>query len=112
MDETVIAQMARRLRQELGSLSAERALSADDRATVALDQQSVGRLSRMDAMQRQAMAAAQARRLTARRRRIEAALARIESEEFGWCTGCGEAISLARLELDPTVATCFDCASG
>ncbi|MDT8345901.1 MAG: TraR/DksA family transcriptional regulator, partial [Thermohalobaculum sp.] len=77
------------LRAEL--TAAERATEAD-RAPVALDQQSVGRLSRIDAMQVQAMAQEQSRRRAAQVRRIDAALARIASGDYGWCLGCGEAI--------------------
>ena len=110
MDESVIRGYEARLRSELASLDAEGALGAENRATVTLDQQSVGRLSRMDALQRQAMAAAQSRRLDSRRGRIEAALARIRDGEFGACVECGEDIAAARLDIDPTVATCVECA--
>ena len=85
--------------------------SADARAPVELDQQSVGRLSRMDAMQVQAMARAQSRRRAAERRRIDAALERWEEGEFGYCVECGEEIAEKRLELDPATPLCIDCAS-
>lgn len=110
MDEAAIRGHEARLRAELAVLEAEGDLGAEDRATVMLDQQSVGRLSRMDAMQRQAMAAARARRLEARRGRIAATLARIREDEFGYCVECGDEIAPARLDQDPTVATCIDCA--
>ncbi|MBN2906146.1 MAG: TraR/DksA C4-type zinc finger protein [Rhodobacteraceae bacterium] len=94
----------------LRDLAAGRDLGADATHTVTLDQQSVGRLSRMDALQQQAMAkATQARRGTAERR-ITAALARIAEGEFGICTECGEEIAARRLDLDPTVPTCITCA--
>src|SRR3546814_6110356 len=54
-----------------------------DRAPVALDQESVGRLSRIDAMQVQAMALAQQRRRQSERNAIDAALLRIDEDEFG-----------------------------
>lgn len=75
-----------------------------------LDQQSVGRLSRMDAMQQQAMAAAQDTRRRGRLAAIEAALKRLEQGEFGWCAECGEFIGLSRLDLDPVLMRCIDCA--
>ena len=86
--------------------------TAEHRAPVALDQTSVGRLSRMDAMQQQAMAAAQSRRRSAMRQRIDAALKRIKEDEFGWCQNCGEAIAPRRLELDPTVSALRDLCRG
>lgn len=85
-------------------------LAAADRAPVTLDQESVGRLSRIDAMQMQAMALAQARRRLAERAAIDAALARIEAGEYGYCVRCGEKIAPARLEHNPTVTKCIGCA--
>jgi len=73
---------------------------------VELDQTSVGRLSRMDALQSQAMAQAGQRRRRVDLQRIEAALERIEEDEYGYCTQCGELIPEARLLLDPAAATC------
>lgn len=99
-----------RLHQEILSLKAADARTDSDRAPVELDQTSVGRLRRMDAMQQQAMAAAQARRRAARLQALEATLRRIEGDEFGWCDECGEPIPLGRLEIDPTATRCVACA--
>lgn len=85
--------------------------TAEHRKPVELDQQSVGRLSRMDAMQQQAMAAAVDARRGGRIRALEAALQRIEGDEFGWCSVCGEFIGDKRLELDPTILRCRACAT-
>lgn len=92
------------------ALIAEDRLSAADRAPVTLDQESVGRLSRIDAMQVQAMALAQARRRQAERAAIDAALRRIDEGEFGFCRKCGDEIAAARLEHNPSVTTCIECA--
>lgn len=51
----------------LGELDAKDAANSDSRDTVELQQDSVGRLSRMDAIQQQAMAQATARRRVAER---------------------------------------------
>jgi len=80
-------------------------------AIVELDQSKVGRLSRMDAMQAQAMAQASDQRRDATLRGIAAALKRIDDGEFGICQTCDERINLKRLEFDPTVLLCIDCAS-
>ena len=80
------------------------------RGPVELDQQSVGRLSRMDAMQQQEMAQAEARRRTSDLARIEIALNRLTEGEYGWCAECGEPIAIARLEIDPAAPLCVDCA--
>ncbi len=80
------------------------------RAPVELDQQSVGRLSRMDAMQQQEMAQAEARRRKNDIIRIDAALKRIDEGEYGWCASCGEPIAPKRLEIDPMAHLCIGCA--
>jgi len=101
-----------RIEAELAELVAASEASVADRGPVALDQQSVGRLSRMDAMQGQAMAQEAERRRQARVAALRAALARMESGEFGECAECGEPIALKRLEIDPTVVVCVACAKG
>lgn len=86
-------------------------VTAAGRATVVLDQTAVGRLSRMDALQNQAMQLETERRREVEIRRIDAALKRIEDDKFGYCTSCGEAIEKKRLEMDPSTPLCVDCAS-
>ncbi|NIP39016.1 MAG: TraR/DksA family transcriptional regulator [Candidatus Dadabacteria bacterium] len=78
--------------------------------TVELDQSKVGRLSRMDAMQSQAMAVESNRRREIRIQRIDSAMKRIEEDDFGYCTHCGLEINPKRLEFDPAVLLCIDCA--
>ena len=80
-------------------------------STVELDQSRVGRLSRMDAMQAQAMAQASSQRRRQLLREIGAALQRIDDDEYGDCRECGEAINPKRLDVDPTALLCIDCAS-
>jgi DnaK suppressor protein len=94
-------------RDELMALSE---ISAQSRQAVTLDQQSVGRLSRMDALQSQAMAQANERHRRAELSRIEAALRRIDEDEYGYCLKCGEEIAAKRLEADPAASFCVDCA--
>jgi len=110
MDERRIAGFRTRLQAMLDEVATGAALGEEDTRTVDLDQQSVGRLSRMDALQRQAMAKAQQARRAGLERRIRAALARIDEGEFGYCAECGDDIAARRLDLDPTVATCINCA--
>ena len=79
--------------------------------TVKLDQTSVGRLSRMDAMQSQAMLQEAARRREQLLRDISAALRKIDSGEYGFCEECGEEIAEKRLQFNPVVLYCIDCSS-
>lgn len=108
-DDDMTAREAQ-LRTRLAELDALEATNEADRAVVVLDQQSVGRLSRMDALQNQAMAQETQRRRAQERKRIAAALERIAEDEYGWCGSCGEAIPAKRLDIDPTAAVCAGCA--
>ena len=97
-----------RLRADLEAVAATGDESA---AVVELDQSKVGRLSRMDAMQAQAMAQASVQRREQMLRNITAALERIERDEYGDCQSCDEPIDPKRLEFDPAATLCIDCAS-
>ena len=84
--------------------------AADSAAPVELDQQVQGRLSRMDAIQGQAMAQATIERRRIEIAQIDAAFARMDEGEFGYCVECGDNIAAKRLELSPAIARCVDCA--
>ena len=106
-DPTVARQRLNALKRELTDLSA---VSSEDRSVVELDQQGVGRLSRMDALQRQAIAQATERQRVQRLQRIEAAYRRLADGEYGICEECGDEIPDKRLAFDPTVHLCVNCA--
>ena len=78
---------------------------------VTLDQSSVGRLSRMDAMQAQAMSLETKKRRELELIRIKSALLRIENDEFGYCLRCDELISEKRLSIEPAATLCIECAN-
>lgn len=107
VDSKIARQRLVSLKNELEAL---RVLSEDARATVTLDQQSVGRLSRMDALQGQAMAQASERQRMAELAKINAALKRLDGDEYGECLECGEEIPEKRLDIDPAAALCVKCA--
>ena len=85
--------------------------ATESAAPVRLDQQVQGRLSRMDAMQGQAMAQATIERRRIEIAQIDAAFKRMEKDEFGYCVECGEDIAPKRLELSPAIARCVECAN-
>lgn len=95
------------MRTQLEALSTS---SEEMRAPVELDQTSVGRLSRMDAMQQQAMAQATERKRATDLVRIEMAERRIVDDEYGFCEDCGDEIPDRRLEIDPMAERCVNCA--
>jgi len=75
-----------------------------------LDQSRVGRLSRMDAMQQQAMTQAAAGLTAMEEQRIRTALDRLACGEYGYCIICEEEIAEGRLQVDPSFLTCIACA--
>ena len=79
--------------------------------TVELDQARLGRLSRMDALQSQAMSQETNRRRGVELKKIAAALVRLQEGEYGYCITCGEQIAIKRLEVDPAAPLCIDCAN-
>lgn len=106
-EQETFRQLLLKLREDLLSTSEVRDEAS---GTVHLDQQSVGRLSRMDALQSQAMAKAGKQRAEHQLRLTQAALLRIDNDEYGECMECGEPINPRRLEVDPTSLCCIDCA--
>jgi len=107
IDEKALKQQLIDRKEEL-----ERLVTAhhDDTRPVVLDQTTVGRLSRMDEIQNQAMSVEMERRRIGETHRIDAALARMEENEFGYCMSCGDEIEKKRLELDPAIPSCVGCA--
>lgn len=100
--KSILLELQRNLQEE----------STDSKAAqcpVELDQQSVGRLSRMDAIQGQQMAQASERRRQQRLRDIQVALNRIEQDDFGYCEECGDEIAEKRMQFDPTIRYCIEC---
>ena len=71
---------------------------------------SIGRLSRMDAMQNQQMALELRRRQEQQLQRIANALKRMDKGTYGLCGKCKEPISEGRLEVSPDVVMCVRCA--
>ena len=109
MDKKTAKQLLLLRKAELENL---RVQAKGNRKPIALDQTSVGRLSRMDSLQIQAMDkaadAARAKQIL----RINAALIRIEKDDFGYCVTCDEEIAKKRLALDPSTPLCINCARG
>lgn len=100
-----------RLTNELNDLLSLRESSTESRAPVELDQQSVGRLSRVDAMQAQQIAMAADRQRQLQITRIQRALRQMDAGEFGRCLECDDIIAEGRLEADPATPLCVSCAA-
>jgi DnaK suppressor protein len=85
--------------------------TADAARPVELDQSSVGRLSRMDAIQNQHLTMGLEEREHARYAQVQEAVLRIEAGTYGVC-GCGGPIQFERLLVFPETVRCSACASG
>ncbi|MCP4579833.1 MAG: TraR/DksA family transcriptional regulator [Deltaproteobacteria bacterium] len=99
-----------RLKERLETIIAAQESQRKEAAPVALDQARVGRLTRMDAMQQQAMSQAAARLADLERQRIQSSLGRMQSGDYGYCIICDEEIAEGRLGFDPSILTCISCA--
>lgn len=94
------------LRESLNST-----LSDDSRTeTVDLDLP-IGRISRIDAIQQQAMAEAEQRRAARRLEAVEAAIAFHDDGDYGFCKACGEELPYGRLKARPETPLCVSCLS-
>jgi DnaK suppressor protein len=108
MKQSELEQITEKLQGLESDLRELEETSRNSSQPVQLDQASVGRLSRMDAMQSQQMALETARRRRDELARIEGALRRIEAGEYGHCFVCGE---VRRLLIAPTSTRCVKCAA-
>ncbi|MFC1610411.1 TraR/DksA family transcriptional regulator [Myxococcota bacterium] len=111
--EDLTTQQLEELRADLVELrrSLTEAVVADEAASkpVILDQSSVGRLSRMDAMQVQQMAKASLRSHQLRLKQVGQALRLSETDEYGACRRCEEPIGFRRLKARPETPFCLRC---
>lgn len=99
-----------RMNDELLQIAETIAQAKNASSVVELDQSSVGRVSRIEALQQQAMAQSMLERLHTRQRQIGAALTRIDNGTFGLCCACEADLEPDRLNADPATVCCMDCA--
>ena len=101
-----------RLSELVQTLEQQLEASTEGARPVELDQSAVGRLSRIDSMQQQAMANAARRNLQVRLNQCRAALAAYERGEYGACRECEEPIGYRRLSAKPESPLCLNCQRG
>ncbi|WP_232364185.1 TraR/DksA family transcriptional regulator [Desulforapulum autotrophicum] len=70
----------------------------------------IGRLTRMEAINSKSMNEAALKRARITLSKLERALARIGSPDFGLCSACEEPIPFARLMILPETELCVKCA--
>ena len=108
LDQNKFRQLLLQQQRDLQNMESTGAESAKP---VELDQTRVGRLSRMDALQSQAMSLETEQRRKLQLQKIKAALKRLDDGEYGYCLVCDEPINENRLSIEPCTTLCIDCAS-
>ena len=97
------------LKQELIELEQQLVHAHERSAPVMLDQQAVGRVSRVDAIMQQEMAQASEALMQQHIVRIKRIF--LDTEDYGFCLECGKSIGLGRLTIHPVAEMCIQCQS-
>ncbi|AQS38004.1 transcriptional regulator, TraR/DksA family [Shewanella psychrophila] len=98
-----------KLKHELVELEQQLTTIHERSAPVQLDQQAVGRISRIDAIQQQQMAQAGEALMQQHILRIKQIF--LDTDEYGFCLECGESIGLGRLTIHAIAKLCIQCQS-
>lgn len=98
---------------ERAMVKLKRSMKTTNRAArpVKLDQSSVGRLSRIDAIQNQGLSQGLQERERSKAAQLEEALRRLDDGTYGTCEGCGGPIQFERLTVFPETRMCSTCAT-
>lgn len=102
-----------RFRKQLEVLEAELRADLEGKAAATAPVQvdsSIGRLSRMDAIQSQQMALGLKARQQQQLLRVQNALKSLANGTYGKCRRCNGPIAIERLEAQPEVGFCVQCA--
>lgn len=76
---------------------------------VQLDQTVFGRVSRMDAIQQQHMAASTREQAQRRLLRLNKSIQLLDNGDYGYCQHCDEPINYQRLLAQPEAVLCLQC---
>ena len=109
MDVDRLAYFRKRLEELEREIREDMDANPEDSGVVELDS-SIGRLSRMDALQNQQMALELKRRQENQLLRIENAFKRLANGQYGLCGKCKKPIEEDRLEVFPDTVSCVRCA--
>ena len=109
LSDSECGELTQALQQLRRELTTQATLIEPSTRPVQLDQQAVGRVSRIDALAQQAMDSARQQRGSERLRAVLVALARVESGDYGYCLRCDEPIGYRRLQAKPESVLCLAC---
>ncbi|GJM14424.1 MAG: molecular chaperone DnaK [Pseudohongiella sp.] len=111
LNKEQLESLSRALCEQKFSLEKQLEMSRQAASVVVLDQTSVGRLSRMDAIQQQNMALSTRKKSQQQLRAIAAAMQRIDMGDYGYCVNCDDEINYERLRIRPDSPLCLRCQS-
>jgi DnaK suppressor protein len=109
LNKAEIQALKKQINQEVENLEEQLSINADAADPVILDQTSVGRISRIDAIQQQQLASSTRRQAQQRLTRLTQALKAISENRYGYCQQCDEPIGVKRLQVQPGAAFCLPC---
>jgi len=89
----------------------QEAIELEDAAKPVAPENSIGRISRMDAINNKSVAEAALRNKRNKISKLNVALAKIDDPKFGNCSACSRPIQTARLMFMPESTLCVRCAS-
>ncbi|OUS06028.1 hypothetical protein A9Q81_04650 [Gammaproteobacteria bacterium 42_54_T18] len=100
-----------KLLEQKNTLKGHLVNNADTSKPVQLDQQALGRVSRIDAIQQQEMAIANRANQELTLVKVMKALRRIQEDDYGYCQECDKCIPYERLLIKPETNLCIQCQS-
>lgn len=106
-----VEELREELNRQLRRLQKSMKITDEALRTVELDQTAVGRLSRMDSLQNQALSEGLREREVARLSQILEALERMNEGGYGLCITCRGQIPFERLFVFPEAPECAACVS-
>jgi DnaK suppressor protein len=112
LSPTQLGEIRQELLRALGRLERSMKISGETARPLDLEQDTVGRLSRIDAIQNQGLTQSLQAREQVQLANLVDALRRIEEGSFGACRACAQSIPFERLLVFPETKTCAACAKG
>lgn len=108
MEKEQLELFKKRLKDLEAELEADLKGAGGQSATVSLDE-SIGRLSRADALHSQQIGIALETNIKTRLANVRAALSAIDDGTYGVCRHCGKPIAEPRLKAMPETPSCVNC---
>lgn len=109
MSDEDYADIKLRIVKSISALKNEMAILAEKSKPIEPDC-SLGCLTRFEAMQEQEISIHRLYEANIRLNKLEYALRKVDTPEYGICVECEEPIATARLKLMPEVSLCIRCA--